>query len=43
MIFACWLPGQYGQVLVTFDDEFLAMQFAVRNGGLKVFPHAVNF
>ena len=43
MNFACWLPGQYGQVLVTFDDEFLAMQFAVRNGGLKVFPYTISF
>ena len=40
--FAVWLETDTGRVLVTFSDEDLAMQFAVRHS-TQVIPNAISF
>lgn len=40
--YAVWLETDTGRTLVTFSDEDLAMQFAVRHS-TQVIPNVINF
>lgn len=40
--FAVWLETDTGKFLVTFSDEDLAMQFAVKHS-TQVVPNTINF